>query len=87
MGYYKHNIMSTDNNINTTNDQETLPLFPVEPTGILEARTESSSLQYPFLTSAENSTTPSSSSEIEQGYGDQPPFFDFFSGNGSCESD
>ncbi|XAR60563.1 hypothetical protein NMG60_11033990 [Bertholletia excelsa] len=68
--------------------QETLPLFPVEPTGILQARTSASSSL--ASTSAEN---PPSSSEITgvEEYATQDhqhqPFFDFFSGNGCCEGD
>ncbi|XP_059626973.1 WUSCHEL-related homeobox 2 [Cornus florida] len=80
---YEPSQMGHINNINgTDSDQETLALFPLEPTGILHARTETSS----------NSTTLSSSSEttgiIEQGWGHDQPFIDFFSrGNRSCESD
>ncbi|CAL5352971.1 unnamed protein product [Camellia sinensis] len=80
-------LITGDNNSNSK--QETLPLFPLEPTGILQARTTSSSLA---STTAENSTaTPSSSSDTtgieEGGFGDQP-FIDFFSGNnGNYESD
>ncbi|KAK9998591.1 hypothetical protein SO802_018194 [Lithocarpus litseifolius] len=63
--------------------QETLPLFPLHPTGILQGKTGKPSID----SSAENSTTTTpSSSEIEEGSGNQP-FFDFFSGQGSCESD
>ncbi|KAK9279165.1 hypothetical protein L1049_012842 [Liquidambar formosana] len=66
-------------------DQETLALFPLHPTGILQGKKGNSSNA---LETAENSTTPSSSSEItglEECSSDQP-FFDFFSGRGSCES-
>lgn len=64
--------------------QETLPLFPLHPTGILQGKTGKPSIG----SSAENSTTTTpSSSEIEEGSGNYQPFFDFFSGQGSCESD
>uniref|UniRef100_A0A2N9F480 Homeobox domain-containing protein n=1 Tax=Fagus sylvatica TaxID=28930 RepID=A0A2N9F480_FAGSY len=57
--------------------QETLSLFPLHPTGILQGKTEKSSIGN---SSAENSTTTTpSSSEIEEGSCDQP-FFDFLSG-------
>ncbi|KAA8549250.1 hypothetical protein F0562_000934 [Nyssa sinensis] len=79
------NEAAMNNNCNTS--QATLPLFPLQPTGILQARTTNNSSL--VSTSAENSTTPSSSSDttgIEQRSGDQP-YFEFFSGNGSYESD
>lgn len=67
--------------------QETLSLFPLEPTGVLQTRSSSSSPSSSSLasTSAVISTTaPSSSSAIN---GDHQPYFDFFSGSGCCESD
>ncbi|GFS37355.1 WUSCHEL related homeobox 4 [Actinidia rufa] len=74
---------SAHNNITTKySKQETLSLFPLEPTGILQAKTT--------MTSPSISTNPSSSSETttaidELGSSDQP-FFDFFSGNGFSSS-
>ncbi|KAJ7980873.1 WUSCHEL-related homeobox 2 [Quillaja saponaria] len=75
--------------------QETLPLFPVHPTGVLEGRTyiEEPSCSMASISAQESTTTPSGSSAIaEEGVnyyhiGNQP-FFDFFSGQvSSCESD
>jgi len=63
------------------NSQETLPLFPLHPTGILQGETGKSSIG----SSANNSTKNPSFSEVEEGSGDQL-FFDFFSREGSCES-
>lgn len=63
--------------------QETLPLFPLHPTGNLQGETGKSSIG---SSSAMNSTnTRSFSDQVEEGSGDQL-FFDFFSGEGSCES-
>ncbi|XP_058227014.1 WUSCHEL-related homeobox 2 [Rhododendron vialii] len=66
--------------------QETLSLFPLEPTGVLQTRSFSSSSSSSLAsTSAVISTAaPSSSSAIN---GDHQPYFDFFSGSGCCESD
>ncbi|WRX32325.1 Homeobox domain - like 10 [Theobroma cacao] len=71
-------------------NHETLALFPLHPTGVLDARATMSSLG--STTSAGNSTTPSSSCETtagidQEGYGTEQRFFDFFSSQGSCESD
>lgn len=63
------------------NQQETLPLFPLLPTGILQERssiTSNSSLSSSLTTSAENSTsttTPSSSCDTNE---QVHTFFDFF---------
>ncbi|CAI9754550.1 unnamed protein product [Fraxinus pennsylvanica] len=59
-------------------NQETLDLFPVHPTGILQAKTGSPN-------SAENST-PSSPSSSENNCIFGHPFFDFLCGNGPYES-
>ncbi|KAE8039035.1 hypothetical protein FH972_011485 [Carpinus fangiana] len=65
------------------NSQKTLPLFPLHPTGNLQGETGKCSIG---SSSAMNSTnTPSFSDQVEEGSGDQL-FFDFFSGDGSCES-
>ncbi|GAY38117.1 hypothetical protein CUMW_034280 [Citrus unshiu] len=71
------NVMMHTSNINNSDisNQETLPLFPLHPTGILQAKTNA---MLPS-NSLENSITPC----IEKGPADQP-FFDFFSGQG-CE--
>ncbi|KAG5566892.1 hypothetical protein RHGRI_002443 [Rhododendron griersonianum] len=61
--------------------QETLSLFPLEPTGVLQTR---SSSPYPSTSAVISTTAPSSSSAIN---GDHQPYFDFFSGSGCCESD
>lgn len=89
-----NNIMihSTDRNqvtINNNSNQETLPLFPLHPTGILQGR--ETTMRSQNSSSADNSiTTPSISSEtttaIEEGSGDKP-FFNFFSGHDPFESD
>ncbi|KAF8402880.1 hypothetical protein HHK36_010972 [Tetracentron sinense] len=65
--------MNEESSRNTIN-HETLALFPLHPTGILED-----------IISAENSNPPSSydTTGIEEGSGDQP-FFDFFAEPGSC---
>lgn len=55
-------------------NQETLDLFPVHPTGILQAKTRSPN-------SAENST-PSSPIPSENNCIFGHPFFEFFCGNG-----
>ncbi|KAM7522212.1 hypothetical protein LguiA_012114 [Lonicera macranthoides] len=64
------------------NQQETLPLFPLHPTGILLERssiTSNSSLSSSLTTSAENSTTtpPTPSSSCDTNEQDHT-FFDFF---------
>ncbi|XP_052177686.1 WUSCHEL-related homeobox 2-like [Diospyros lotus] len=75
-----------DDNYNSKH--ETLPLFPLEPTGILQVKTTAEPADPLASTSAENSTAPSSSSETsgieDEGSGYGRPFFDFFYGNGSC---
>ncbi|XWS74144.1 hypothetical protein CRYUN_Cryun02cG0190500 [Craigia yunnanensis] len=77
------------NNGSNNSNHETLALFPLHPTGVLEARaTLMSSLG---STTSGNSTTPTSSCETfagidQEGSGDQH-FFDFFSCQGSSESD
>ncbi|OAY51798.1 WUSCHEL-related homeobox 2 [Manihot esculenta] len=73
--------------------QETLPLFPLHPTGILQGR-EESFCSHGSIISAEDSiaiAAPSSFSEnntvgIELCSSDKP-FFDFFSGQDALESD
>ncbi|KAB1201492.1 WUSCHEL-related homeobox 2 [Morella rubra] len=66
-----------------TNSQETLSLFPLHPTGILQGKEGKASIG----SSAENSSisSPACFSEMEEGSGDQ--LFDFFSREGSYESD
>jgi hypothetical protein len=65
------------------NSQETLPLFPLHPTGNLQGETGKPSIG---SSSAMNSTnTPGFSDQVEEGSADQL-FFDFFSREGSCES-
>ncbi|KAF5470567.1 hypothetical protein F2P56_011071 [Juglans regia] len=87
LGYdhHHHVPMDTCNNsagVITNSSQETLSLFPLHPTGILQGKTGKSSIV------SGNSTGTSSFSEIDhqEGSGDQL-YFDFFSGEGSCESD
>lgn len=73
---------SCNNNIS---NQETLALFPLHPTGVSERRANNSAVNY--------NTTPSSSCETtaeidQEGSGtEQQYFFDFFSCQGSSESD
>lgn len=69
----EYNVMMHTSNINNPDisNQETLPLFPLHPTGILQAKTTA---MLP-ANSLENSITPC----IVKGSADQP-FFDFFSG-------
>lgn len=86
LGYDHHHVpMDTGNNsagVIANSSQETLSLFPLHPTGILQGKTGKSSIV------SGNSTSTSSFSETEhqEGPGDQL-YFDFFSGEGSCESD
>lgn len=75
--------MHTANNVTTSNcsssndHQETLSLFPMHPTGILQGRKS--------IGSTPNSNTMISTEECSGG---QPGFFDFFSaGQGSFVSD
>ncbi|KAK4385949.1 WUSCHEL-related homeobox 2 [Sesamum angolense] len=69
----------------SSHHQETLELFPIHPTGILQSRTGNESENNMISTSANN--TPTSSSE-DNNYGSTDhdhdhghPFFDFFCGN------
>lgn len=64
--------------------QETLSLFPLEPTGVLQTRSSSPSSSLASTSAVISTTAPSSSSAIN---GDHQPYFDFFSGSGCCESD
>ena len=78
------------NNGGNNSNHETLALFPLHPTGVLEGRaTLMSSLG--STTSAGNSTTPTSSCETSAGIGQEGSgeqhLFDFFSCQGSSESD
>lgn len=71
---HNEGIIVENNYQNSGIDRETLALFPLHPTGVLQGKT-----------SAENSTTTFTSSETnftgsEDGVSDQP-FFDFFSSN------
>ncbi|KAJ0084031.1 hypothetical protein Patl1_30892 [Pistacia atlantica] len=79
---YDYSVMMQMRNINEggiDNNQETLPLFPLHPTGILQGRTSTT----PSIGSTSSSSETNTA--IEDGSCDQP-FFDFFSGRG-CESD
>ncbi|KAL6204618.1 hypothetical protein ACLB2K_021885 [Fragaria x ananassa] len=75
----------TNRFMSNSDDPETLPLFPLTPTGLLQGRDES------LLSSlagncAQNSTALVSSSGIVEGHGERPSFYDFFSGGqGRCE--
>ncbi|CAK7331582.1 unnamed protein product [Dovyalis caffra] len=87
--YHNHMTMTkgernlvTINNKSSCSDQETLPLFPLHPTRVLEGAASIGSLG---STSDENSINiPSSADQtttcIEHQSGDCRPFFDFFSG-------
>lgn len=74
----------------SSNIQETLPLFPLHPTGVLHERTTSLSLGSNCSENSIATTTPSSTSETttcitydqQEGAGDQL-FFDFFCGKKS----
>lgn len=63
--------MHTAGSSTTINSQETLPLFPLHPTGILQGESGKSSI---------------GSSEVDQECSGDQLFFDFFPGEGSCES-
>ncbi|XP_031287505.1 WUSCHEL-related homeobox 2-like [Pistacia vera] len=79
---YDYCVMMQMKNINEggiDNNQETLPLFPLHPTGILQGRTSTT----PSIGSTSSSSETNTA--IEDGSCDQP-FFDFFSGRG-CEND
>lgn len=91
----EYNFMMHANNINDgfidhnygNDNQETLPLFPLHPTGRLQGRT--STIPSHDSNSEENSIAPSrfsvgTNTGTENGSGEQP-FFDFFSGR-RCES-
>lgn len=75
---------ATNKLMSNFDDQETLPLFPLTPTGLLQDRDESpSSAAGKF---AQNSTALISSSGTVEGHGDRPNFYDFFSGGqGYCD--
>lgn len=80
---YNYNVMMQMSNIDEVsidNNQETLPLFPLHPTGILQGRRTSTT---PSI--ASTSSSSETNTAIEEGSCDQP-FFDFFSGRG-CDSD
>lgn len=73
---------ATNKLMSNFDDQETLPLFPLTPTGLLQDRDESpSSAAGKF---AQNSTALISSSGTVEGHGDRPNFYDFFSGGQGC---
>ena len=79
----------SDYNLSYSN-QETLDLFPLHPTGILEGKATDKKMSSLASVSAYSSTdTPSGSPDINQGdgYHGNQPFFDFFtSGQGPLES-
>ncbi|XP_044467835.1 WUSCHEL-related homeobox 2 [Mangifera indica] len=80
---YNYNVMMQMSNIDEVsidNNQETLPLFPLHPTGILQGRR---TITTPSI--ASTSSSSETNTAIEEGSCDQP-FFDFFSGRG-CDSD
>ncbi|RDY12579.1 WUSCHEL-related homeobox 2, partial [Mucuna pruriens] len=71
----------SDCNLSYSN-QETLDLFPLHPTGILEGKTTTDQ-----VSSADSSTdTPSASPDINQDHGSplNQPFFDFFTTSGQA---
>ncbi|XP_062014001.1 WUSCHEL-related homeobox 2-like [Rosa rugosa] len=75
---------ATNRLMSNSDDPETLPLFPLTPTGLLQGRDEGPSTSDGNY--AQNSTALVSSSGIVEGHGDQPSFYDFFSGGqGSCD--
>lgn len=60
-------------------DQQTLPLFPLQPTGILQQGREDQN--YPStVNDADCSSAALIGSSADQIVGDQQPFYDFFSG-------
>lgn len=71
----RYNTKSTEH---LSHDQETLDLFPIHPTGILQSRSNDSAheIKNPSF-SAHHSSMLSTST-------DDHPFFDFFCGNWSC---
>ena len=80
-------MAGNSNKLIGNSDQETLPLFPVSPTGILQGKEDNphncSSYNNVADTNTSSISNPSSSSEVEQegcpsGHDDRP-FFDFFS--------
>ncbi|XP_027126371.1 WUSCHEL-related homeobox 2-like [Coffea arabica] len=82
-------VMSNSKQFN----QETLDLFPQQPTGTLQSRTAAAvaSCSFPSNYFGYSTATPSTSSATRSftdkgGYDDHHPFFDFLCGNnGSCD--
>lgn len=69
---------ATSNLINKC-DQQTLPLFPLQPTGILQQGREDQN--YPSTVNyADSSSADPIGSSADQIVGDRQPFYDFFSG-------
>ncbi|XVF68735.1 hypothetical protein PTKIN_Ptkin11bG0025500 [Pterospermum kingtungense] len=96
--HQEYNTMNPDNIENNegcnNNNQETLALFPLHPSGVSDHGRPTLMPSLGSTISAGNSTTttPSSSCETtaaidQEGSGEQQHFFDFFSCQGSCESD
>ncbi|KAF9665503.1 hypothetical protein SADUNF_Sadunf16G0129600 [Salix dunnii] len=81
---FERNLVTIDK---SSSDQETLPLFPLHPTGILEGAT---AIYSRGSSSAANSINTPISSETALGIGehsaDHKPFFDFFSEKDPFES-
>ncbi|KAL0314987.1 UNVERIFIED_CONTAM: hypothetical protein Scaly_2899900, partial [Sesamum calycinum] len=71
----------------SSHHQETLELFPIHPTGILQSRTGNESENNMISTSAHNTPTSSSEDNIygstdhDHDHDHGHPFFDFFCGN------
>ncbi|KAF3453890.1 hypothetical protein FNV43_RR04331 [Rhamnella rubrinervis] len=74
--------------ISNSNNQETLALFPLRPTGILQGRQGQNPCGLFAETTPTRSSTPSSSSEAEESQaGDQQHFYNFFSAEQSfCDA-
>lgn len=82
-GFTNRSIM-----ISNSNNQETLALFPLRPTGILQRKEGQNPCGLFADMTPTSSSTPSSSSEAEEGQvGDQEHFYNFFSGEqGFCDA-
>ncbi|XP_077217616.1 WUSCHEL related homeobox 2 [Tasmannia lanceolata] len=79
--HHVDNSMELDHN-NNNNNHETLPLFPLHPTGILEGRSGNNSPS----TSETINLSFTSETSVEEFGGDQP-FFNFFAKHSSYESE
>lgn len=88
---YGHEGMVTNTVMfNSSSNQETLALFPLHPTGILQGKEGQNPCGLFAETTSTSSTKPSYSSGVEEGPGpasDQKHFYNFFSEEqGFCDT-